>query len=239
MEAIILIIAISIIFIILVRKIPAVKEEMLRLSADSLDLENNGNKKLNRFESLDNSKTIKDKGAVKKSRQIKSGDKEDKEDLDLQGVLEKIDELIEEKAYKEAEELLIKAVDINPTNARIYNKLGIIYLEQENFTDAKEAFKTALKYDQNNDLIYNNLGLALFNQGRYTEAIEAYQKSIQLNSLIPHRYINLGLSYAALRKYKEALDAYKKALVLDKNNKDYKKLIKEIQEKIVELKGLE
>src|SRR3989339_380563 len=84
----------------------------------------------------------------------------------------KLGEYREKKKDDEAEKLLINGLEIDPHNPKIYNKLGVIYIEQENYGDAKEAFKTSLKWDKTNDLTYNNLGLALFNQGRYVEAIE-------------------------------------------------------------------
>ncbi|MFA7309196.1 MAG: tetratricopeptide repeat protein [Patescibacteria group bacterium] len=157
----------------------------------------------------------------------------------LRAVFDQVKILVAERKFKEAESLLIEQIEHDPKNPKIYNELGVVYLEDENFSDAKEAFKTALKYDKHNDLFYNNLGLALFNQGRYIEAIEAYQRSIQLNGLVPHRYINLGLAYAALRQYEKALDMYKKARVLDKDNEQYEQLIAEVSDKIAELRGME
>ena len=241
MEGIIIIIAVGIIFIIIARKIPVAKQEKLRLSNSSNGIDNGEDDKMNRFDSSDKESKRKHKKTTKKTKQSVSNDDE-KKTIDFGSLLEKADGMIDQGEYQDAEKILIDFISEDLTNinkAKIYNKLGIVYLEQANFSDAKEAFKTALKYDKNNDLIYNNLGLALFNQGRYVEAIEAYQRSIQLNGLVPHRYINLGLSYAALRQYDKALDAYKKALVLDKNNKDYKKLVKEAEEKIAEIKNME
>lgn len=157
----------------------------------------------------------------------------------VQEGLDRAQEMIDAGDLKAAEDLLIEMVEKDPKNPHLYNKLGFIYMKQENYTDAKEAFKASLKLDRHNDLIHNNLGLALFNQGRYIEAIEAYLKSIQLNGLVAHRYINLGLAYGALRQYEKALDAYKKALVLDKDNESYQQLVREVSDKIAELRGVE
>lgn len=234
METIIILIILAIIFVIVIRKLPSVRKEMGDVRNEIISGEKEDNNKLNKVE-VSETPSLQRKRALPKKRIVKKGSKDDTKPT-IDDVLVRADKLIEEKDYEQAEKILIGAVEIDPTNEKVYNKLGILYIEQGNFADAKEAFKTSLKYDKYNDLTYNNLGLALFNQGRYNEAIEAYQKSIQLNSLIPHRYINLGLSYAALRQYERALDAYKKALVLDKDNKDYQKLIREVQEKIEEMK---
>ena len=235
METIVILTILAVIFIIIVRRMPSVSREM-KEAGDELGLDGKGKEKDGKM----NKAELSDGEFITTKRKRTSRKSPIKKDLKgkptMEDVLNRAEELINVKEYEQAEKILIGAVEIDPANDKIYNKLGILYLEQENFSDAKESFKTSLKYDKYNDLTYNNLGLALFNQGRYNEAIEAYQKSIQLNSLIPHRYINLGLSYAALRQYEKALDAYKKALVLDKDNRDYQKLIREAQEKIEEMR---
>lgn len=233
METVLILIILAAIFIIIARRIPSVRKEMGELRNEIISGEKEDENKLNKAEVSDSGYPKRKRPTTK--RIIRKGSKENGKPT-IDDVLVRADKLIEEKDYDQAEKILIGAVEIEPTNEKLYNKLGVLYIEQGNFADAKEAFKTSLKHDKYNDLTYNNLGLALFNQGRYNEAIEAYQKSIQLNSLIPHRYINLGLSYAALRQYERALDAYKKSLVLDKDNKDYQKLIREVQEKIEEMK---
>ncbi len=225
MEIIILVLALAGLVFMVVRKMPEVSSEFLKRAGGD-----NGEAKLNKYEAHDETNGKKGK---KTSKSIPRFVK--KKSTSSDEILEKAGELIDQKNHAEAEKILISAVEKDPKNPKLYNKLGVIYIEQENFTDAKEAFKTALKYDKNNDLIHNNLGLALFNQGRYVEAIEAYQRSIQLNGLVPHRYINLGLSYAALREFGKALDSYKKALVLEKDNDDYQQLIREATEKLAEM----
>jgi len=235
MEAVLIIIILAVILILVARRIPLVAREMKSSGAGLLGGPDElSEQKMVKFETPENNG--KKKRIIKKIRGVGKKEKKTKDHLTIDDVLQKADEYLSEKNREEAEKLLINGLEIDPYNPKIYNKLGIIYLEQENYGDAKEAFKTALRHDKFNDLTYNNLGLALFNQGRYVEAIEAYKKSIQLNSLIPHRYINLGLTYSALRQYDKALDAYKKALVLDKDNADYGKLIRETQDKIEEMK---
>jgi tetratricopeptide (TPR) repeat protein len=233
METIVILTILAVIFVIVARKLPSVRKEMGEIESEIISGKKEDTGTLNKAE-------VSDAGHQKRkksiTRRIVKKDSKENGKPTIDDVLDRADRLIEEKDYEQAEKILIGAVEIDPSNEKLYNKLGVLYIEQGNFADAKESFKTSLKHDKYNDLTYNNLGLALFNQGRYNEAIEAYQKSIQLNSLIPHRYINLGLSYAALRQYEKALDAYKKALVLDKDNKDYQKLTREAQEKIEEMK---
>ena len=238
MEAVILILILATIFVIVARRIPSVSKEINEMGEDFFDKNKEEEQKMNKVD-LSDETMMKKARRPKKTIAEKTKKKVDGgagERLTIQDVVDRAGEMIDNKEYADAEKMLIASLEIDPRNPKIYNKLGIIYLEQENYADAKESFKAALKYDKNNDLFYNNLGLSLFNQGRYLEAIEAYQRSIQLNSLIPHRYINVGLSFAALRQYEKALDAYKKALVLDKDNENYQKLIREAQEKIEEAK---
>lgn len=154
------------------------------------------------------------------------------EQINIEEALSHAETLFEEKNYPEAEKIYLQVIAQNPTAVHAYNRLGLIYMEQKNFSDAKEAFSHALKIDPQNAFIYNNLGLVLYNQGKYKEAITFYKKAIAIDSLVASRYVNLALAYQALRAFREAIEAYRKAIALEPHNEEYKMALETLERKL-------
>lgn len=84
--------------------------------------------------------------------------------------------------FRRAETLYLEAARENPHNSKIFNRLGVIYLEQQNFGDSIEAFKTALQYDDKVGSRHFNLALAYIGQGNYEEALNSLRKAIQFDA---------------------------------------------------------
>lgn len=84
------------------------------------------------------------------------------------------------KDFARAEEIYIKLASINPEDYKIYNRLGIIYLEQKNFSDAKDAFNATIKLGGPKASRYYNLALAYLGLQEYRNALEAIEKAVEL-----------------------------------------------------------
>lgn len=69
-------------------------------------------------------------------------EKRKKEDLVVQAK-----NFFKKKDFSQAEDLLIKAIQINPKNIEAYRVIGEICLERGNLKDAKEAFEQILRID--------------------------------------------------------------------------------------------
>jgi tetratricopeptide (TPR) repeat protein len=106
---------------------------------------------------------------------------DEKIELSNKSNFEKGDMFFEKGEYKEAEKYYIKAAAETPDNPKIYNRLGIIYLELKNFRDAKDAFGELLKFDDKKASRQINYGLACLNLKNYDEAIDAFEKAIKLD----------------------------------------------------------
>lgn len=106
--------------------------------------------------------------------------KEEKVDLTNKSNFEKGDIYFDGGDYKEAEKYYIKAAAETPDNPKIYNRLGIIYLELKNYRDAKDAFGELLKFDDKKPSRQINYGLACLNLRNYDEAIGAFEKAVKL-----------------------------------------------------------
>lgn len=162
----------------------------------------------------------------------KDPDKTEKTEEKIMSLQEQADGAFEANDLKKAEKLYLKILSEEPTDAFIYNRLGLIYLQDKNFKDAASALKHALKIDPDNDTFLNNLGLLYYETENYDEAVEAYEKSLEINDRVSSRLVNLGLAYFMAKKYRKAADSFEKALIIDPRNENYLDLLKQAEEKL-------
>lgn len=94
--------------------------------------------------------------------------------------IQKADYLFKKKRFISAEKWYLEAVKANPKNAKIYSRLGLIYLRQKNYRDATEALNEAVKLDGGTASRFFNLSFAHNNLGEIKEAIALVRKSIRL-----------------------------------------------------------
>jgi len=66
---------------------------------------------------------------------------------------------IKADALADAEQALLKAVELNPQSKLAYNYLGIVYRQQGRFDDAEKAYLSAIKIDSNYSYAHLNLGI--------------------------------------------------------------------------------
>jgi tetratricopeptide (TPR) repeat protein len=123
-----------------------------------------------------------------------------------------------DKDYAAAEQLLERAVRLDPEGAYSYNALGIAALEQANFDKAARAFREAVKRAPYWAYPMHNLALAYTQMGNYAEAVRTYQEAMKLAPNYSYLPYNLGLVSQRLNRRGEAEAAYKKALELAPND---------------------
>ena len=66
---------------------------------------------------------------------------------EIPGLYDEGNALFEKGEYDKAEEFFLKAATRNPSDARVYARLGVIYLQAKNYNDAIEALKVAARVD--------------------------------------------------------------------------------------------
>jgi Flp pilus assembly protein TadD len=67
---------------------------------------------------------------------------------------------------------LVRAAQLSPTNEKIRNDLGVVYLNQLRLDDARFEFLTAMELDQSNPLAAVNLVTLLIYQGNWAQAAQ-------------------------------------------------------------------
>ena len=119
------------------------------------------------------------------------------------------------KMYREAVDSYREALDGQPRNARLYNKLGISFHHQLMFGEAKRHYEQASKLDEKYAQAVNNLGTIHYAERNYKKAQKTYEKALKITPNSASIFSNLGTAFFARRKYEKASEAYLRALELD------------------------
>ncbi len=125
------------------------------------------------------------------------------------------------KRFVKADELLKKAIEIDPDNAAVaYNALGYMWVERgEKLDEAEQLIRRALAMEPDNAAFIDSLGWLHYKKGRYEEALEALlraSKTIEFPD--PVVFDHVADAYFALNRTAEAMLYWKKALELDEGN---------------------
>jgi tetratricopeptide (TPR) repeat protein len=108
------------------------------------------------------------------------------------------------EAYREA-----------PSDAQVYNKMGIAYHHLLAIDLAKKDYEKALLIRPNYPEAINNLGAAYFAKQDYRKAIRFYRRALQMMPDSPVIAANLGTAYFARGQFRPGLEAYRTAFRLD------------------------
>jgi tetratricopeptide (TPR) repeat protein len=85
-----------------------------------------------------------------------------------------------EHKLRQAEQMFLKALDLDPNNPKTYNNLGVCLLEQERFQQAVGCLNKALEVDPEHIEARYNLAMSLWGLGKTEEAIGQYYHVLQL-----------------------------------------------------------
>ena len=119
------------------------------------------------------------------------------------------------KMYREAVDSYREALDAQPRNARLYNKLGISFHHQLMFGEAKRNYERASKLDEKYAQAVNNLGTIYYAERNYKKAQKTYEKALKITPNSASIHSNLGTAFFARRKYEKASESYLRALQID------------------------
>jgi len=105
-------------------------------------------------------------------------------------------------------------LSMNPEDASLYMKLGVIHAEYEYYDEAIAAMKQALELDQDNWLIHYNFGMIFFRQGDYENARKALSKANELEPQNENVLVSLARIFYALEQYDTSKDLFESAVAL-------------------------
>jgi len=158
-------------------------------------------------------------------KEIKTQEVESLPDIEKQNALKskitQAEDFLTQEKYKEAEEVLIEVVAVDPKNIPAYLGLGQIYRAQKNFEHAAEVYEYILKIEpENNDGL---LGLAriAIKQNNHEYAMEIFDKLTKLNPDNASYYYEQAITLENLGEFQKALEVCQKAVDLKPNDPKY------------------
>ena len=148
---------------------------------------------------------------------------------------------------KEALDINLKTLKIDPKDAENHYNIGNTYKELGMLIESEKYYKDAVKINPKYFQALNNLGVIHKELGKFEDSENCYRKAIGLNPNYVEAYNNLGVTLKELGKLEESEQIYRKAIELnpdyieaynnlgitlrelgnlDESNNIYKKLIK-------------
>jgi len=109
----------------------------------------------------------------------------------------------------------LQATRLNPNNANILNRLGIVYSQLNLYDEAMKVFQSVLDLNPKFAFALNNLGSVYYHQGNLKKAERHFKKAISLKADEPSFHVNLGTLYLEKKKDADAKAEWKKAIALD------------------------
>jgi protein O-GlcNAc transferase len=117
-----------------------------------------------------------------------------------------------------AQDIALKILNQNPTNAEALHVLAAVNLQKGDLREAENILQKAIRIAPNAPHLYDSLGTTLNRLRRLEEAESAYLQAIKLApKLTPHFYINLAINLHEQNKSNLAIEALDKAAELAPN----------------------
>lgn len=136
-------------------------------------------------------------------------------DLDTQLLSASAQELFVAGKVEEADQLMKRANQLDPDNAKTLYRQGLLKLYR-NDSSASDFFKLALEKDPELDVASISLIMALTHDKKYDEALEAANKFEKINPIVANGLI--GSIYLYKGDMDKAKKAFSSVIVLDENH---------------------
>lgn len=157
--------------------------------------------------------------------------KYEERDPEIARKLHEAEEAYEINDLRTAEEKAIDIISQNKRSSYAYIIIGKVAQNRGSFDDAKSAFKTAIKCNPEIGEAYFGLGQIELKDENYTDAIIYLQKAVNLDRGIALWYAELGRAYSQVRQFAKAAKALKRASSLDIDNKEFRDMASEAEDK--------
>ena len=150
---------------------------------------------------------------------------------DVAECINKAEVALQVNDLRSAEESCIDAISKDTHCFEAYNIIGKVAFSRGQFGDASEAFKTAIKCESEFGEPYFYLGKIEMREENMSKSIEYFEKAIICEKNYAEWYWELGQAYVEVRQYAKAVKVLKKATSIDMENKEYRDLLTEVEEK--------
>lgn len=103
-----------------------------------------------------------------------------------------------------------QAIQKSPS-ARLYQKLGVVYLQQKMYNAAIQASREAIKHAPHMMDAYFIMGSSYSDINQPEKAIQVYQQALKVDPEYANAYYGLGFEYLKTQQFDQALTAFKTA----------------------------
>jgi tetratricopeptide (TPR) repeat protein len=107
------------------------------------------------------------------------------------------------------------ALRVSRQDATLYNKLGIVELQQGQRGQARKNFTLALKYNPQLIAVVNNLGAVALLDKKYKPAVAYFKQALAMDETVASTHLNLAEAWMGLGETDRAMTEYSRALELD------------------------
>lgn len=111
--------------------------------------------------------------------------------------------------YRDAESAFRAASELDPTDPRHHNNLGLTLMRLGKKVHAESAFKRALEFKPDYPEALNNYGALLQRTGRPAKAVAMYKKALKSDPQYPDPHLNLAVLFEGQGKTRSAIMHYK------------------------------
>ena len=129
--------------------------------------------------------------------------------------IDRINELVGEKEFEKAQELLIPALKEQPDNIELIKLSGLTEINLDNWDEARKAFETVVKFNPEDAVSFFYLGNCYNNLGDFISAKNAYITVINLRPEYLDAYKSLCIALMKLNEPEEAIKYAYKASTID------------------------
>jgi tetratricopeptide (TPR) repeat protein len=160
-----------------------------------------------------------------------TSEKYEEADPEIAKLLYEADTAFEKNDLRAAEDLAIEAISKEKKCGQAYVIVGKIAFTRGVLQDAKAAFKAAMKCNDELGEAYFGMGSINLREENFTKAIENLSEAVSIDRGKAEWYAELGKAYMEVRQFAKAAKALKRAASLDIDNKEYKELASEAEDK--------
>lgn len=126
--------------------------------------------------------------------------------------------------YQKAEDILLKAIAISPTEVDAHIELGKVHEDQKKFDKAESSFLRAIDLKRNYWKAYEALANFYYTKAQYGDSAKTYEMVTRLTPDSSIGYLGKGAAYWMLGDTKQALQAYERSLELNPSRQAYTNL---------------
>ena len=130
---------------------------------------------------------------------------------------ERANELVAARQYEQAIPEFRKALQAEPTSARINNNLGMCLMETGRFAEAIRHFHKVIETDPMDVAPYNNLGTTYSRMGQLDKAIGYFEQALAVDPEYVMAHYNLGVAYAIKGDMDKAIAKFRKTIEIAPN----------------------